>query len=137
MTYVDYIKSVKLNNAGLRTSHPIIDLNSRFQGQIQLRFDDIEGGYKDYVYSIIHCDKDWYPSDLEEIEYLEGFNGEEIDDFGYSTNGYSEYTNYSLTLPNRDLRWTISGNYLLVIRDQDTNAPVISRRFMVVEMRSP
>ena len=131
--YADYIKSVTFTHRGLQTSMPVIDFNSRYQGSLQLGFDDLEGGFKTYLYRIIHCDKDWYPSELEEIEYLDGFNYEEIDNFGYSANAYSEYTHYDLYLPNDDLMWTISGNYLLVIYDEEYEVPVLSRRFMVAE----
>jgi len=133
MIYVPYIKSVTFAHKSLSTSLPIIDLNSQFEGALSLEFDDIEGGFKDYNYSIVHCDKDWYPSGLDEIEYLEGFNGEEIDNFGFSSNAYSEYTHYTLDIPNFDLKWTISGNYLLIIKDNDYNVPVLTRRFMVAE----
>ena len=133
VVYVDYIETVKLSNAGSPLSFPTVDLSSNRDGVIKLKFDDMEGGYKEYTYSIIHCDKDWYPSDIDEIEYLDGFNGEEIENFEFSSNGYSEYTNYSLTLPNDEIRWTISGNYLLVITDAQYGTPVISRRFIVNE----
>ncbi len=129
--YTDYIKSVKLTHSGLRTSIPVIDLQKR--GRLKLVFDDMEGGFKNYTYEIIHCDKDWAPSDLDEFEYIDGFNGEEIDEYAASVCGYSDYTNYQVTLPNDDINWTISGNYLLVIYDDDLGIPVISRRFMVVE----
>ncbi len=133
MIYVPYIKSVTFTHKSLSTSLPIIDLNSQYEGALRLEFDDIEGGFKDYSYSIVHCDKDWYPSGLDEIEYLEGFNGEEIDNFGFSSNAYSEYTHFTLDLPNFDLKWTISGNYLLIIKDADYDVPIITRRFMVAE----
>lgn len=132
--YVDYIRSVKLAHAGLQTSYPIIDLGSRFQGRLMLSFDDIEGGYKRYTYRLVHCDMNWKPStQMEEIEYLDGFNGLDIEDYTYSTNAYSEYTHYRLLLPNSDLSWTVSGNYLLVIYDDDLDIPVITRRFIVAE----
>jgi hypothetical protein len=132
--YVNHIKSVKLTHAGLETSYPIIDLGTRYQGRLELSFDDLEGGYKRYTYKIIHCDKDWFPSlGLNEIEYLEGFNNEEIEEYAYSSNGYSEYTNYRLIIPNDNIRWTLSGNYLLVVTDDDIQVPVITRRFMVTE----
>jgi len=128
--YVDYIESVQFSHSGLTLSIPIIDLRG---GQLFLEFDDREGEYKNYTYHLIHCDKDWNPSPLDEIEYLDGFNGEEIDEFAYSVNGYSEYTHYELTLPNEDIRWTISGNYLLSIYDQDLEITVLTRRFIVAE----
>lgn len=131
--YEDYIKSVTFGHAGIQTSYPVIDIGSRFSGRLRLGFDDMEGGFKTYIYRIIHCDKDWYPSELEEIEYLEGFNYEEIDEFGYSVNPYSEYTHYELILPNEDVNWLISGNYLLAVYDEDYEIPIITRRFMVSE----
>ena len=134
MVYVDYIKTVQFTLAGLQTSLPIVDLGSR--GRLQLSFDDLEGGYKRYTYHLVHCDMNWYPTpDFAEIEYLEGFNGQDIEDYSYSTNGYSDYTNYRLLLPNDDLQWIVSGNYLLVIYVDDLEIPVITRRFVVAENR--
>ena len=132
--YVDYIKSVKFSHAGLATSHPIIDFGSRYQGVLELSFDDIEGAFKRYSYKIIHCDRNWYPSpDLNEIDFLQGFNDQDIQEYFYSTNGYSDYTHYRLRIPNDDMGWLISGNYLLLVYDWDLDIPVITRRFMVAE----
>lgn len=131
--YVDYLKTVKLSHKGIETSIPVIDLNSRFDGQLLLEFDDMEGGFKEHTYKIMHCNKDWEPSDLDEIEFIDGFNNEEIDDFAYSINGYSDYTHYEVMLPNDDIRWTISGNYLVVVYDATLELPILSRRFMVAE----
>lgn len=133
MIYVPHIKSVTLNHRSLETSLPIIDINTNYQGALILEFDDIEGEFTNYTYKIVHCDKDWYPSELDEIEYLDGFNDEEIDNFAFSSNAYSEYTHYNLSLPNDDVNWTISGNYLLIVTDEDLGVPVITRRFMVAE----
>ena len=129
--YADYIESVQFNHNNVQLSMPIIDLNSG--GRLRLQFDDREGGFKNYTYHLIHCDKDWNYSNLDEIEYIDGFNGEEVDEFGFSVNSYSEYTNYQVVIPNDDIRWTISGNYLLVIYDSDLELPILSRRFIVTE----
>lgn len=135
--YVDYIKTVKLHSAGdspgSRLTFPTVNLSSNIDGILKLKFDDMEGGFKEYTYKIIHCDKDWNPSDLQEIEFMEGFNDEEIEDFEFSTNGYSEYTNYNLYLPNDNVRWRISGNFLLVITDREMDVPILTRRFIVNE----
>lgn len=133
MIYMPNIKSVTFSHRSLETSMPIIDIDTKYQGALELTFDNIEGGFTNYTYKIIHCDKDWYPSDIDEIEYLDGFNNEDIEDFAFSANGYSEYTNYNLRLPNDDVNWIISGNYLLVVTDDDLGVPIITRRFMVAE----
>ncbi len=129
--YKDHIQSVEFSHNNVPLSLPIVDLNS--PGVLKLEFDDREGSYLTYLYRIIHCDKDWNPTDLDEIEYLDGFNNEEIDDFANSQNPYSEYTHYELRLPNDDLNWTLSGNYLLVIFEDETEDLVLTRRFVVTE----
>jgi hypothetical protein len=73
---------------------------------------------------------------MERLEYIDGFQDEEIDDDAFSVNTFVPYINYQLPLPNRDLSWTISGNYLLIVyegMDLDYRIPVITRRFMVVD----
>lgn len=129
--YKDYIQTVEFSHNNVPLSLPIVDLNS--PGVLKLEFDDREGSYLTYLYRIIHCDKDWNPTDLDEIEYLDGFNNEEIDDFANSQNPYSEYTHYELRLPNDDLNWTLSGNYLLVIFEDETEDLILTRRFVVTE----
>ena len=103
--YLDHIRAVKFHHTRLITSQPIIDLNSN--GQLLLTFDDILGGDREYIYRIMHCDKDWNPSDLTEMDYLTGFNDEEIRDFQYSRGTKIDYTNYQLAIPNNDTGWRI------------------------------
>jgi len=131
--YFDHIKSVQFGHGNLQQSFPIIDLNSR--GSLSLSFDDMEGGDKIYTYAIVHCTKNWERSELEDIEYMDGYNGEEIEDFEYSISTILDYTNYSLRIPNDELEWNVSGNYVLIIYegDDDDKIPVITRRFMVIE----
>lgn len=130
--YLNYIKSVKFHHSGLPTSMPIIDLGS--SARLVLNFDDLEGGDKDYIYEIIHCDRNWNRSDLDEYDFINGFNNEEIDDITYSRGTDINYTNYRLTLPNNDIEWTVSGNYLLVVyNDENDKIPALTRRFMVAE----
>ncbi len=130
--YFEHIKSVKFHHSSLPTSAPIIDLNS--SGRLKLTFDDLEGGNKDYVYSIQHCDKDWYPTKIGELEYLEGFNEEDIQRATFSNQTIHDYTHYELLLPNQRTSWKISGNYVLTVMDEDeSNLVIMTRRFMVVE----
>jgi len=130
--YVDYIQTVSFRHPSIEFSLPIIDLGSN--GSLRLEFDDREGEFKNYIYRIIHCDKDWFPTaSLDETEYLDGFNDQDLPDFGYSNNGYSEYTNYGVTIPNEEINWMVSGNYILLIIDSDLEIPILSRRFIVAE----
>lgn len=130
MVFDDKIKSVQMYINRQPAMVPIIGLNGNFT----LRFDEISDDANEFFYQVIHCDRYWKASDLEEIEYIDGFNGEEIQNYEFSTNTYVDYVNFSLTLPNEDTRFRISGNYILIIYDDEqlTN-PVITRRFMIDE----
>lgn len=130
--YVDNIKSVRFHLDGLLLTYPIVDLGS--STPLVLSFDDLDGDVKDYSYRLVHCDRDWQPSQLNTMEYLDGFTEELIDNFQYSFKTVQLFTHYRLFLPNNDMRWTISGNYLLVVyEDEGDKIPVITRRFVVVD----
>lgn len=130
--YLDNIKSVKFHVSGLFTSMPILTLDS--YGQLELSFDDLDGDQKDYTYAVVHCNADWTPSVLFENDYLDGFPEDDIRDFDFSFNTKSIYTNYRVQFPNRNLRVTKSGNYLMkVYEDEGKKRLAITRRFMVVE----
>lgn len=129
--YKDNIKSVKFHLGNVVLSYPMADLR---RSGLTLSFDDMNEEVVDYVYTIIHCNKDWTPSDLDELDYLDGFNGEDIENYDYSFNTLTDYTHYRLPIPNRDARLLVSGNYLIhVFEDEDELEPVITRRFMLNE----
>lgn len=131
--YVDYIRSVQLSIPGFMTAQPIINLGG---GQLQLSFDDIDGDAREFIYAVEHCDADWTPSRLSEMEYLDGFNDEEIETFDFSFNTLTEYTNYRVRIPNDNFKLTRSGNYLLKVYDnEDEKTLVFTRRFMIVDPR--
>jgi hypothetical protein len=127
--YVESIKSVKLNKYGNPVDPPIVRLGST--EKIMLSFDDLDAVDKRYTYRIIHCNRNWQPSEIDELEYLDGFNGEEIRDSYHSVSTKVDYVHYDLVLPNEYLKWTISGNFLLIVYDEE-DYPVITKRFLVV-----
>ena len=96
--YDDLLKSVQIYVGGQPAIVPYIGLNSGFQ-TFTLRFDELAEDANEFFYKVIHCDRNWKASKLDEIEYLEGFNNEEIQNYEFSTNTYIDYVHYSLTLP--------------------------------------
>ncbi len=133
-TYKPNIRSVQLYKAPDQFQDPIIQLNSG--EQIRLRFDDLEGGFKNYSYNLILCNSDWSPSDMFPNQYLDGFFDERITEFRNAVNTLVNYTSYTLTFPNENLKITQPGNYLLfVYNDFDKEDPILTRRFYVTETR--
>jgi hypothetical protein len=50
--------------------HPNVVLNLGSLSEASLQFDDVGLNYPSYYFRIIHCQADWKPSPLSEIEYL-------------------------------------------------------------------
>ena len=129
------IATLQVNNTRQRLSVlPVIQLGS--DERIQISFDCLGHEYHRFTYKITHCEADWSPStQLFDSDYLEGFgNNLLIEDIKESVNTNTEYTHYSLALPNAQCRMTLSGNYKVCIYDEANNL-LLNACFMVVEPR--
>ena len=105
---------------------------------IHISFDDLTHEYHRYTYKIQHCEADWSVSDgLFESDYIDGFtDGNLIEDTEESLNTNMLYTHYRLTIPNKNCRLKMSGNYRLTVYDDNNDEePMFSACFMVVEPR--
>lgn len=133
-THKANIKSVRLFLDDAETDYPVLQLRS--SSKLVLQFDDLDAYSKNYYYKIIHCDANWQPSkDISAIDFIEGFQENRIYDGrnGFNTHG-AGYVHYELRFPNDDVKFKISGNYLLKIYlDADEEDVVLTRRFMVME----
>ncbi len=128
------IKTVQLYSEGFAQSHPVYELGS--DANLILKFDDISGEVKNYYYTIIHCDADWNESYLDQTEYIDGFTENPLDDYAMSFNTTMNYVNYQLRIPNEQVDLKYSGNYVLVVyEDQDKEKLVLTRRFHVLDRK--
>lgn len=130
--YKPSIKTVQIHSSEWEFSPPLLELNSN--DQIELSFDDLDGDQKQYSISFIHCNADWTPSEIMNMEYMEGFNSINIINFSFSMNTLQKYTHYSVMFPNQTLKFTKSGNYIVCVHPMGNEKElVITRRFMVFE----
>ncbi|MEL7159166.1 MAG: DUF5103 domain-containing protein [Bacteroidota bacterium] len=131
-TYVNDIKTVRLHIDGFPHSYPLIDLNGN--ARLRLSFDDMSDEVRRYSYKFIHCNQNWEPSSLSPLEFNPGFTVDYLDDYDFSLRTLKNFVHYDLVFPNRNMKLTASGNYLLVVYDaEEDEFPVITRRFMVQE----
>lgn len=122
------IRSVRLNE---HLPYPVCKLRG---DRLTLTFDHIGYDLKNYLYTIVHCNADWTPSALETNEYIDGYTEDRILDVESSSSTIVPYTQYRLILPNNNMGWLVSGNYVLKVFDEDDdNRLVLTRRFMVEE----
>lgn len=133
-TYRDNIKTVQLYRKDDQLSFPLLYLGST--DQLELHFDDLNTDYETYNYSIVHCNSNWEPSDLMETEYLSDFFDGFIEDYQYSINTLFPYIHYKVAFPNDQVKFKLSGNYLLkVYANNNEEELLLTKRFYVVEKR--
>ena len=113
---------------------PIMNLGGG--NHLEIGFDEFSHEYHRYIYKVEHCNADWSPStEIFESDYMNGFNGEPIEDYEKSFNTTVLYTHYSLRIPNENISLKLSGNYKLTVYNDegDEPVPVLTAWFILVE----
>lgn len=130
--YKEEIKTALMYRDGFVLSNPIIGLNE--EQQLLFKFDELATDVKDYYYTVIHCDADWTESFVPQSEYINGFADNPVDDYAMSFNTIFQYVNYQILLPNDNMELKLSGNYVLVVfEDNNKENVVLTQRFHVYE----
>ena len=131
--YMDGIGSVTLRPVGMLHRDAIVSLGQGEGSELSLQFDDLEEESRYFKYTFIHCTHDWKISDMNPIEYIDGFMEDVIEQYDHSFNTMTHYIHYSLQFPTPNMSFTLSGNYILFVYDDTPDNPVLTRRFMVTE----
>ncbi len=130
--YRNEIKSVQMYRDGNELSNPEIELGG--DAHLVLKFDDLADDPKNFSYTLIHCDADWNESFVRQNEYLDGMPDNPVTDYAMSFNTTMKYVNYQLLIPNDDCKPKLSGNYALVVfENNNRDSLVLIQRFYVVE----
>lgn len=131
-TFVENIKTLQIGVNDDKYLLPIIDLDGH--DVLRIRFDEMSHEAHSYGYKVIHCNADWTPSNLSTNEYLTGFTTGNITDFNLSQITTFLYTHYKFELPNSDISFKISGNYVVIIyEDNDVDKPIAHVCFSIVQ----
>ncbi len=111
---------------------PVLELEST--DVLNIQFDEMSHIYRSYSYKVLHCNADWTLSSLNTNEYLQGFPTAIISEYSSSTTTTYAYTNYKFSIPNDDMKFTKSGNYVLQIyEDDEQDKPVAYVCFYIVD----
>ncbi len=133
--YDENIKTAMLFRGDEISTNPLYPATIPFFQVIPLIliFDEIFTEDADYYKAkIIHCDMNWLPTKLSELQYLYEYNEFNIDDFEFSIATKIPYTHFTFPVPKVKL----PGNYLLVIyHENDKEDIIISKRFIVYDQK--
>lgn len=126
-------KSLQVSEPGNRLGVPVIHAGNE-GSRLTFSFDELAEDSRRLRYRLVHCDSDWNPSQISELEYIDGFNEGVIEDYALSEGTFVHYVNYRFTLPDEQVRPLLSGNYLVEVYDQDDpTTTLLQARFMVSE----
>ncbi|QKG52246.1 DUF5103 domain-containing protein [Hymenobacter sp. BRD67] len=105
---------------------PIVPLSQ--DQPVTLEFDVLGEQAPRLTAKLIHCDLNWTPSQLTDMQFLSEINEFTLTNYQTSVNTKTPYYHYTLQVP----RVKISGNYLLLVQNQ-AGVPLVSRRMLVYE----
>lgn len=120
--------SLDISNPNLNLM-PVFTLNSGIG--VTLSFDDLNEDDKNYGYTILHCNYDWTISSLTYADYIDGFSDDILQDYTFSNATKYNYRHFEISFPNDMMRPILTGNYLFVIYNDDTQEPVLVKRFAI------
>lgn len=128
-------KTLQVKVEGNDYAPPVITLGS--DDRVLISFDELTEEHSYLRYSLVHCNANWQPSGLVDSEFVDGFNLGYVNDYEYSQLTKVHYVHYSIALPNDEVRFIASGNYLLrVFAEDNPDEPLLQARFMVSEAKA-
>ncbi|OHX65268.1 type IX secretion system plug protein [Flammeovirga pacifica] len=131
--YDPNVRTVQLYTLGGNTINkqlnlPITSLQKRVP--ILLEFDVFGDDADYYEAELVHCNRDWTPSELQPIEFMKDFNSFKLNDFDFSMNTRVPFVHFKFQLPSVQM----SGNYIIkVYREGKKQDLIITKRFIVSE----
>ncbi len=110
---------------------PIIELGSN--QQLVLQFDMIENRNRQFRLNVTHHNPDWSRSTLAPEQFMDGFGEAFFAGGRPSRSQRPSYRHYQYIFPNQDLRFRVSGNYMLRISDYNTDEVIFTIPFFIFE----
>lgn len=127
----DLVHSIHLSRTGSQNSAPIIRLKSN--DTLSLNFDLLQFDSRSLRVSFTHHDPDWSRSNLVQEFYQEGLFNLYLDTGTVSTSQRPTFRSYQYEFPNRDVKFLVSGNYMVRVEDADTGNLLFAMPFFVAE----
>jgi len=125
------VRTIQVYAGSAERSLPVIRLGSG--EQIRLEFDLMARQGRPLSIYFEHADRQWR-RDLSPSQYLESFRNDNLLDYDPSIGTAVPYVHYAYRFPNDDIRFRLSGNYILRVTEQGQPDNVLfERAFFIAE----
>ncbi|MCR9132711.1 MAG: DUF5103 domain-containing protein [bacterium] len=125
------IKGVQFFRKNYPGSPPIIRLGTA--DRLSLKFDELSSVGGRFRVRITHHNKEWSPSGLADVWVFEHSSESDFGGGELNQNERPNFFSYSYEFPNRELKFQVSGNYLIHIYDFQSDTELFSLPFFVTE----
>ncbi len=119
------IRTVQLYRGENERNFPIISL--RDPDPLTLEFDLMERQGRPLSVYFVHANREW-KRDLSPSQILESYHNDRLVDYRSSQGTEIPYVHYKYRFPNDDIRFRISGNYILRVTEQGRRDSVLFER---------
>ncbi len=130
------IRTIQLYRGANERQLPVLSLRGS-GGRLTLEFDLMEAAGRPLSVYFYHTDRTWR-RDLSPSEYMDSFQNDNLLDYSPSRGTEVAYTHYVYRFPNDNIRFRVSGNYVLRVTEQGRPDDVLFERpFFVSEDAGP
>ena len=125
----DGVRTVQLYRGSDERSLPVTSLRS---GEpLTLEFDVMEQEGRPLTVHFYHADREWN-RDLSPNQYLESYRDDNLVEYRPSQGTTVPYVHYTYQFPNDDIRFRLSGNYVLRVSERGREDEVLFERAFFV-----
>lgn len=128
----EHARTVQLYRGTDERQLPVLSLRDGAD-RLTLEFDLMEATGRPLTIRFYHADRTWR-RDLSPSEYMDSFQDDHLIEYTPSRSTTVPYTHYTYRFPNDDIRFRVSGNYILRVTEQGAPGEVLfERAFFVTE----
>lgn len=121
----DQIQTVQLYQGSEEQSLPITSL--RAEGPLTLEFDLMQREGRPLTAHFHHANRSW-ERDLSPSQVMGSYHDDDLNDYRASQGTAVSYVHYNYRFPNDDIRFRVSGNYVLRVTEQGRPDSVLFER---------
>jgi len=119
------VRTVQLYRGTEERSLPVTTLDG--EEPLTLEFDLMERDGRSLSVSFVHATRDW-TRDLSPSRVLESYHDDQLVDYRASQGTEVPYVHYTYRFPNDDIRFRLSGNYILRVTERGRRDSVLFER---------